>query len=344
MTQPEPDRNRPDLARLAAWMGVHLPALGAPVAAHPLAGGQSNPTYRLEGADGGACVLRRKPPGPLLPSAHQVEREYRVLAALGATDVPVPRVLALCEDTSVIGSVFYVMEFVPGRVFFDPRLPGLSPAERHAIFGSMNDTIARLHRVDPAAVGLDDFGRPAAYMARQVKRWTQQYRHSETTRIAAMDRLIEWLPAHLVDSGESRIVHGDLRLDNMLIHPTEPRVVAVLDWELSTLGDPLADFANNTLAWHLEPDLFRGLAGEDLAALGIPSEAEYVAEYHRRVGKRRAPAWEVYLVFALFRLAAILQGIVGRARDGTASDPQAPALAAKVAPMAEKGWALARHL
>ena len=338
-----PAGNVPDPVRLDAWMSAHVPGYRGPVAAYLLEGGQSNPTFRLS-APSGEYVLRRKPVGALLQSAHSVDREFKVLRALGGTDVPVPQVHALCEDDAVLGSAFYVMAFVPGRVFFDPRLPGLVPPDRAAVFDSMCDVIARLHRVDPAAVGLVDFGRPANYLQRQFARWSKQYRLSETVPIPAMDRLMEWLPGRLPDSGESRIVHGDLRLDNMLIHPTEPRVVAVLDWELSTLGDPLSDFGNNVLAWRMEPDLFRGLAGADLAALGIPAEAEYVAAYNRRTGREAGKDWEVYLVFNLFRLAAIVQGIAKRSLEGTASDAAAAALGAKARPIAERGWELARQL
>ena len=244
----------------------------------------------------------------------------------------------------MIGSAFYVMEFVEGRVFHDPQLPGLTPEHRTAIFDSMNDTVAKLHRVDPAAVGLADFGRPANYLQRQLARWSRQYRLSETVPIPAMDRLIEWLPHHLPEHGETRIVHGDLRLDNLLIHPNEPRVVAVLDWELSTLGDPLSDFANNTLAWRMAPDLFRGLAGVDLAALGIPLEKEYVAAYHRRVGRSPPSDWDIYVVFNLFRLAAIIQGIAKRSLEGTASDEAAAVLGRKAKPIAELGWGIAQTL
>lgn len=335
--------NAPDPVRLGAWMADHVPGYRGPVEAHPIAGGQSNPTFRLS-APSGEYVLRRKPVGALLQSAHMVDREYRVMKALGGTDVPVPRVHALCGDDAVLGSMFYVMEFVPGRVFFDARLPGLSPGDRAAVYDSMGDTIAKLHGVDPEAVGLADYGRPANYLQRQFARWSKQYRLSETVPIPAMDRLMEWLPNRLPDSGESRIVHGDLRLDNMLVHPTEPRVVALLDWELSTLGDPLSDFGNNALAWRLTPDLFRGLAGEDLRALGIPSEAEYVAAYERRTGRAAAGAeWTVYVVFNLFRLAAIVQGIAKRSLEGTASDPAAAALGAKAAPIAERGWEIAQE-
>lgn len=328
---------------LGRWMERHVPGFRGPVSATKLAGGQSNPTFRLA-APSGEYVLRQKPLGTLLQSAHMVEREYRVQAALARTNVPVPRVHALCEDQAVLGSTFYIMEFVPGRVFIDPRLPGLSAADRAGIFDSMNDTVARLHQVDPFAVGLEGFGRPTNYMQRQFARWSKQYRLSETVAIPAMDRLIEWLPDRLPESSEARIVHGDLRLDNMLIHPTEPRVVAVLDWELSTLGDPLADFANNTLAWWLEPQVFRGLLGVDLPALGIPSVEDYVAAYNTRSGRQPGPGLDVYVVFNLFRLAAIVQGIAKRSEDGTASDPSAAALGRMATPIAEAGLRLAETL
>ncbi len=335
--------NLPDPARLDAWLADHVPGYRGPVDARRFEGGQSNPTFRLQAASGD-YVLRRKPVGALLQSAHSVDREYRVLKALGATDVPVPKVFALCEDDAVLGSAFYVMEYVPGRVYFDPLLPGVSPEDRAAIFRSMGETIARLHAVDPVAVGLADFGRPANYMQRQLSRWSKQYRLSETVPIPAMDHLMDWLPNRLPASDETKIVHGDLRLDNMLIHPMEPRVVAVLDWELSTLGDPLSDFGNNVLAWRLEPDLFRGMAGVDIAALGIPSEAEYVAAYNRLTQRTPGPDWDVYLVFNLFRLAAIIQGIAKRSLDGTASSAAAAELGQKAKPIAEKGWQLAQAI
>ena len=333
--------NAPDLDRLAGWMATHVAGFRGPVTVAPLAGGQSNPTFRLS-APSGDYVLRRKPMGALLQSAHMVDREFRVIRALAGTGVPVPRAYALCEDEGVIGSAFYVMDFIAGRVFMDPRLPGLAASERAAIFDSMNQTIANLHQVDPAAVGLSEFGRPANYMQRQFARWSKQYRLSETEAIPAMDHLIEWLPPRLPEGGEVRIVHGDLRLDNMMIHPTEPRVVAVLDWELSTLGDPLSDFANNASAWWIEPEVFRGLAGVDLAPLGIPSVAEYVAAYDARTGRRPGGDWEIYVVFNLFRLAAIIQGIAKRSLDGTAADPEAAALGRMARPIAETGWRLAQ--
>jgi aminoglycoside phosphotransferase (APT) family kinase protein len=331
------------LGRLESWMRDHIDGFRGPLAAERFEGGQSNPTYKLiSGA--GAFVLRRKPEGQLLPSAHQVDREYRVMRALAATSVPVPRVHALCEDDAVIGSAFYVMEFLDGRIFWDPRLPGLAPAERRAMFQSMNAVIAALHSVDYDAVGLAGFGRPGNYLARQIARWSRQYQASETEKQPAMDRLIEWLPRHLPPEGEARIVHGDYRIDNLIFHPSEPRVIGVLDWELSTIGDPLADFAYHAMAWRVTPELFRGLAGADLAALGIPAEKAYVAAYCERTGRGRSPDWEFYMVYSLFRLAAIMQGIAKRAIDGTAASREAVELGRKARPTGEQAWALARSL
>jgi aminoglycoside phosphotransferase (APT) family kinase protein len=330
-----------ELARLEAWCAAEVPGFVGPLTATRFAGGQSNPTYRLD-SGGASYVLRRKPPGVLLPSAHQVQREYRVMKALGGTAVPVPEMLGLCEDPAVIGSTFFVMGHVPGRVFMDARLPGMTPAERGSVYDSMNATIAALHSVDVEAVGLGDFGRPGAYMARQISRWTKQYRASETEVIPAMDRLIEWLGAYTPPEGRVSIVHGDYRLDNLMLHPEAPRAVALLDWELSTLGDPIADFAYHVMVWRIAPELFRGLAGEDLGALGIPSEAEYVAAYCARTGRAGIADWEYYVVFGMFRIAAILQGIAKRALDGTAAAADAAELGARARPLAEVAWGVAR--
>jgi aminoglycoside phosphotransferase (APT) family kinase protein len=338
-----PEQHDLPLARLEAWMRDHIDGFRGPLAAEQFEGGQSNPTYKLlSGA--GSYVLRRKPLGQLLPSAHAVDREYRVMRALEETAVPVPRVYVLCEDHAVIGSTFFVMQFLDGRIFWDPRLPGLAPAERRAMFQSMNSVIAALHSVDHVAVGLAEFGRPGNYMARQIARWSRQYQASETEPQPAMDRLIEWLPRHLPPEGEPRIVHGDYRIDNLIFHLTEPRVIGVLDWELSTTGDPLADFAFHVMAWRVTPELFRGLAAVDLAALGIPSEDEYVAAYSERTGRSRSPHWEFFMVYSLFRLAAIMQGIAKRALEGTAASPEARDLGRKARPTGEQAWALARSL
>jgi aminoglycoside phosphotransferase (APT) family kinase protein len=279
-----------------------------------------------------------------LPSAHAVDREFRVMRALQATPVPVPRVYALCEDDSVIGSTFYVMQFLDGRIFWEQHLPGVAPVERAAMFDSMNAVIAALHRVDYEAVGLGDFGRPGNYMARQIARWSRQYRASETEAIAAMDALIDWLPQHLPDEGAPAIVHGDYRMDNLVFHKTEPRVIGILDWELSTIGDPLADFAYHAMTWRVTPELFRGLAGIDFAAAGIPDEAEYVASYCRRTGRESVAAWEFYMVYSLFRIAAIVQGIAKRAIDGTAASQEAVEVGRLARPFAEQAWTLARSL
>ena len=331
------------LELLADWLAGHVAGFRGPLAAERFAGGQSNPTYRLTAASG-SYVLRRKPLGPLLPSAHAVEREFRVMRALAGTAVPVPRVAALCEDDSVIGSAFYVMEFLDGRIFWDQRLPGIAPAERGLMFQSINAVIAALHSVDWQAAGLGDFGRPGNYMGRQIARWSRQYRASETAPIAAMDALIDWLPRHLPPEGAAAIVHGDYRMDNLVFHKVEPRVIGVLDWELSTIGDPLADFAYHAMSWRVTPELFRGLAGIDFAAAGIPDEAEYVASYCRRTGRAAIANWEFYMVYSLFRIAAILQGIAKRAIEGTAASREAAEMGALARPLAEQAWALARAL
>ena len=333
------------LDRLEAWLGGHVEGFRGPLLrAERFAGGQSNPSYRLDAASG-RYVLRRKPPGPLLPSAHAVDREFRVMRALADTGVPVPRVHALCEDDAVIGSAFYVMEFLDGRIFWDQRLPEIAePAARAAMFDSMNAVIAALHSVDSAAVGLGDFGRPGNYMGRQIARWSRQYRASETQPIEAMDRLIDWLPARLPAEGGAAIVHGDYRMDNLVFHKTEPSIIGVLDWELSTIGDPLADFAYHMMTWRVTPELFRGLAGIDFAALGIPDEPAYLAAYCRRTGRDTVADWDFYIVYSLFRIAAILQGIAKRAIDGTAASAEAVAVGQTARPLAEQAWTLAQSL
>ena len=332
------------LGPLEAWLRGHVEGFRGPFAAERFAGGQSNPTYRLTAASSN-YVLRKKPPGKLLPSAHAVDREFRVMRALADTAVPVPRVHALCEDDTIIGSAFYVMEYLDGRIFWDQRLPEVaSPAERGAMFQSMNAVIAALHGVDYQAAGLGDFGRPGNYMGRQIARWSRQYRASETETIAAMDQLIDWLPEHLPAESTPAIVHGDYRMDNLVFHPSEPRIIGVLDWELSTIGDPLADFAYHALTWRVTPELFRGLAGIDFAAAGIPGEADYIAAYCRRTGRDRIQDWDFYMVYSLFRIAAILQGIAKRAIDGTASSADAAEQGRLARPLAEQAWALARSL
>ena len=314
---------------LAAWLAAHVPGCDGPVTLEKFAQGQSNPTYLVRSglvrSGERRFVLRAKPPGPLLPSAHQVEREYRVMRALAGTGVPVPRVLALAgDDASPIGRGFFVMAHVEGRIFFDPALPGMAPAERAAIYDAMNVVLARLHGVDPAAVGLADFGRPGGYFARQTARWAAQYRASVPEPLPAMERIMAWLEAHCPeDDGQVALVHGDWRLDNMIFHPDRPEVVAVLDWELSTLGHPLADLAYQCMQWRLpHTSGMRGLGGLDRAALGLPDEAAYVAAYAARRGWDGVPHWRFALVFAFFRLAAILAGVAARAEAGNASNPE----------------------
>ena len=339
-----------DTAALQTWLGNHMGGFAGPLQVEQFKGGQSNPTYRLI-TPGRAYVMRSKP-GPLaklLPSAHAIEREYRVMDALALSGVPVPRMHVLCEDESVIGRAFYVMECVEGRVLWDPSLPGMAPDERSAVYDEMNRVLAALHNVDVRAVGLADYGRPGNYFGRQISRWTRQYQASITEPIPEMDRLIAWLPEHLPasarDASQVTIVHGDYRLDNLIFHPDEPRVVAVLDWELSTIGHPLADFSYHCMSWHIAPGVFRGTAGLDLAALGIPAERDYMRRYCDRTGlgspDNLLADWNFYLAYNLFRLAAITQGIAKRVVDGTASSAQARATGASTRPLAELGWAFA---
>lgn len=328
-----------DTARLASYMRKHIPGFEGALEAERFKGGQSNPTYLLS-AGAQRYVLRKKPAGHLLPSAHAVEREYRVITALSATDVPVARTYALCEDVDVIGTPFYIMEYVEGRILWDPALPEITPTDRAAIYDEVNRVVAALHKVDVQAVGLADFGKPGNYFERQITRWTKQYRTSETEPLEAMERLIDWLPAHIPASDETTIVHGDLRLDNMIFHPTEPRLLAVLDWELSTLGHPLADFAYHALPWRLRSDEFRGMAENDLALLGIPAEAKYLRQYCERTGRPAVPQheWNFYLAYSMFRLAAILQGILRRAKDGTAASAEAMETGTRGRRIAELAW------
>ena len=336
--------HRFDERRLEEWLAANLDGFAGPMTVSEFKGGQSNPTYRLTTLDA-SYVLRRKPPGTLLPSAHAVDREYRIIHALAETDVPVPRTFLLCEDESVVGTMFYVMDFLDGRIFFDPRLPEVSSdQERAAIFDAMNEVIAALHNVGYKAVGLGDFGREGGYVARQIGRWSKQYKASETDSIDAMERLMAWLPEHLPAHDETTLVHGDYRLDNLVFHPTEPRVIGVLDWEIATLGNPLADFAYHVMAWRVSPEEFRGLREVGITALGIPGEAAYVAAYAKRTERDALPDWEFYMAYNLFRMAAILQGIMGRVRDGTAANPEAARMGALVRPLANLAWAQAEKI
>ncbi|MEO8038300.1 MAG: phosphotransferase [Betaproteobacteria bacterium] len=336
-TMPVQDTHRFDEAALAHWMSAHVAGYRGELVVEQFKGGQSNPTFALT-AGGERYVLRRKPPGKLLPSAHAVDREYRVITALRDTGVPVAKTYALCEDDSVIGTAFYIMAYVPGRVLWDPSLPGMTRDERAAIFDELNRVIALLHKVDYQGIGLGDYGRPGSYLERQIARWSKQYRASETERIEAMERLIEWLPHNIPPGDETALVHGDYRLDNVMFHPTEPRIVAVLDWELSTLGHPIADFSYHCMTWRLTSAEFRGMHGFDFAGLGIPDEAEYVATYCRRTGRTAIPNWDFYAAYNMFRLAGILQGIMGRVVAGTASSAHAIQQGKRARPMAEAGW------
>jgi aminoglycoside phosphotransferase (APT) family kinase protein len=337
---------RLDVAQLEQYLAAHVAGFAGPLTVKQFKGGQSNPTYLL-GTPARRYVLRRKPPGKLLPSAHAVDREYRVIRGLHAEGFPVAEALAYCPEESVVGTPFYVMGFVDGRVFWEPQMPDSNPAERAAVYDSMNATIARLHGLDPARIGLGDFGKGENYVARQVERWSKQYRASETEQIDAMERLIDWLPKHIPVGGPARLVHGDYRLDNIILSPSQPKVLAVLDWELSTLGDPLADLAYHLMQWGMPPSETGAgvgtLLGQDLGRLGIPSRLDYVEAYVGRTGLDPRPHLPVYLAYNFFRLAAILQGIVGRVRDGTASSETAAAMAPLVRPLAAKGWDFARE-
>lgn len=354
-TQPVAPQHAFDQDRLVAWLRPRVPGFDGAVTVAQFKGGQSNPTFRLTAGDR-AYVLRRKPPGTLLPSAHAVDREFRVISALHGTAVPVARPHALCEDPDVIGSAFYLMDCVEGRVLWDPTLPGMTPAERGPIFDEMNRVIAALHSVDPEAVGLGDYGKAGDYLARQVGRWTKQYRAAETEPIEAMNRLIDWLPQRIpasdADPAVTRIVHGDYRLDNVIFHPTEPRILAVLDWELSTLGHPMVDFAYHCMTWRMQGEGSRGLAGVDLAALGIPDEASHLRRYLDRVHSATGRSgdsvpdaeWAYYLVFNMFRLVGILQGITARALQGNASNSRALEAGKRARPLADQAWRLAQAI
>jgi aminoglycoside phosphotransferase (APT) family kinase protein len=339
------DQQELDTVRLAAWMRDHVADFSGPIDLRQFAGGQSNPTFLVQ-SPARRYVLRRKPAGRLLPSAHAVDREFRVMRALEGSDVPVAKAYALCEDPTVIGTAFYVMDYVEGRLFWDAALPEVAAADRRAIYEEMTRVIAALHSVDYAAVGLADFGKTGRYIQRQVARWTQQYRASETDKNEAMERLIEWLPAHIPADEETSIVHGDFRLDNAIFHPREPRILAVLDWELSTLGHPLVDLAYVCMRYHLSATEFRGLQGLDPAALQIPNEHECVADYCRR--RDRAPVapkdWTYYLAFNMFRLAGILQGVLARAIQGNASSTTALEAGRRARPLAEQAWALVQTI
>ncbi len=331
-------------AALAKWMAHHVPGFGGPLSVEQFKGGQSNPTYKLA-TPGRTYVLRRKPPGVLLASAHAIDREYRVIAALHATGFPVPRPFGLETDPAIIGTAFYVMEHVTGRIFWEAALPELSKRERAACFDAMNATIARLHSLDPSAIGLGDYGRPGNYFMRQISRWSKQYLEDEAAgRVAAMDRLVDWLPNHVPPGDETAIVHGDFRCDNMIFAPDQPEVIAVLDWELSTLGHPLGDFAYHLMMYRMPEVGVSGLGGVDLDVLGIPAERAYAEAYCRRTGRdpqTLLPHLDFLIAFNMFRLAAIVHGIRGRVARGNAASAHAQAMAATVEPLAERAWQIA---
>ncbi len=341
-----------DVAALRAYLEPHLEGFVGPLAVEQFKGGQSNPTYKLI-TPTRSYVMRSKP-GPaakLLASAHAVDREFTVMRALHGTEVPVPQMHLLCEDESVIGRAFYVMEFMAGRVMWDQSIPSADNATRAAIYDEMNRVIAALHNVDVNQAGLAAYGKPGNYFERQIGRWTKQYLASITQPIDAMDKLIAWLPAHIPasarDEAQVSVVHGDYRLDNLMFHPTEQSAIAVLDWELSTIGHPLADFSYHCMSWHIQPGQFRGIGGLDLAALGIPDEKSYVRRYCERTNRANPDAvmadWNFYLAYNMFRLAGILQGIAKRVEMGTASSAQARQAGAGARPLAEMGWALAQR-
>ncbi|MBC7992395.1 MAG: phosphotransferase [Rhizobacter sp.] len=351
-TKPVAAQHAFDTRALEAYLPQHLSGFAGPLQVEQFKGGQSNPTYKLVTPQR-SYVMRTKPGlvAKLLPSAHAIEREFRVMQALQGSDVPVPQMHLLCEDESIIGRAFFVMEFMQGRVLWDQSLPGMTNAERIDIYNEMNRVIAALHQVDVKAVGLADYGRPGSYFERQIARWGKQYMASITEPINAMERLMEWLPAHMPasarDESQVSIVHGDYRLDNLMFHPTEPRAIAVLDWELSTLGHPLADFSYHVMSWHIPQSMFRGIGGLDLASLGIPSESAYIRQYCERTGRGNVEAvmadWNFYLAYNLFRAAGISQGIAKRVEDGTAASAEARQVAASARPLAEMAWKLAQQ-
>lgn len=352
-TRPVSGTHTFDVSALESWLLANMTGFEGPLSVEMFKGGQSNPTYKLI-TPKCAYVMRAKP-GPvakLLPSAHAIEREFTVMKGLSGTAVPVAQMHVLCEDEAIIGRAFYVMEFVAGRVLWDQSLPGMTNTQRGEIYDEMNRVISALHSVKFAEQGLANYGKPGSYIERQIGRWSKQYAASQTQVIPEMDSLIAWLPANIPSSAKDEslvsIVHGDYRLDNLMFHPTEPKVLAVLDWELSTLGHPLADFSYHCMAWHIKPGSFRGIGGLDHHALGIPDEAEYIKRYCQRTGfttpEKLALDWNFYMAYNLFRIAAILQGIAKRVVDGTASSEQAKSSGAGAKPMAELAWHFASQV
>jgi aminoglycoside phosphotransferase (APT) family kinase protein len=344
-TKPVTSAHQFDEQRLARFMENRVDGFHGPISVEQFKGGQSNPTYRIT-ASSGHYVLRRKPPGKLLKSAHAVDREYRVISALKTQGFPVARPFVLCTDESVIGTMFYIMDYVDGRIIWNPHVPDVSREERAAIFDILNATIAQLHTINPQAAGLGDFGKADGYVARQISRWSDQYSASTIAEIPEMNQLMEWLPGACPAQSAVAIVHGDFRLDNTVLHPTEPRILAVLDWELSTLGDPIADFTYHMMQWHMPPSKtgagVGSLVGHDLDALGIPSPEDYIARYCERTGRADIANFDFYFAYNFFRMAAIFQGIAGRVRDGTAANPNAVTMESQVKPMAEIAWKYAK--
>jgi len=335
------ENNRFDEAALVKYLGARVPGFAGEMHVRQFQGGFSNPTFHLQTPDR-AYVLRKKPPGQLLPSAHAVDREYKVLKALGDTDVPVPRVHLLCEDDSIIGTMFYVMDYVEGRVYTDRLLPGCTPQQRAEMYDAMNDVLAKLHSVDYKAVGLEDFGKPTGYVARQVSRWSKQYVASAIEDTPAMNELMKWLPANQPAEDEATIAHGDYRIGNLLYHPTESKVVAVLDWELSTIGHPLGDLAYCCSAYHSPSAGGRGFADYNLKELGIPNEAEFLEAYRRRTGRADIPNWRFFIVFSLFRSAAILAGVYRRSVDGQGVDARMAEAKKSYQDIAARAWEIAQ--
>ncbi|MEM9013875.1 MAG: phosphotransferase family protein [Pseudomonadota bacterium] len=336
-----PDHLKFDEDALTAYLQTHVDGFAGPLTVKKFKGGQSNPTYLLTTPEQ-QYVLRRKPPGKLLPSAHAVDREYRVMTALHAVGYPAPRTYILCEDDNIIGTAFFVMDFVPGRIFWDASLPNVDRADRKALFDALTDTIADLHKIDYQAIGLEDYGKSGNYFERQIGRWSKQYKAAESDTIAEMDKLIDWLPTAIPQDEAISIVHGDYRFDNVIMHDTEPRAIAVLDWELSTLGHPLADFTNYLMTWHFPPSVRGGLAGLDLDDLGIPDVDATVARYCARTGRDGVPDLEFCLSYNMFRLCSIAQGVYARAMQGNASSPKAIELGAQVKPLAMLAWSYAQ--
>jgi len=337
-TMPVREQHRIDEVALTRWMVENVTGFEGPLVVDQFKGGQSNPTYRLRTPQH-SYVLRRKPPGVLLKGAHAVEREARVMAALGTLDFPVPKIHGLCTDDAVLGSWFFVMDMVEGRIFWDASFADVAQPQRAAYLDAMNATLAKLHSISPDAIGLADFGRSGGYVSRQIARWSQQYLDDELAgRHPAMDELVAWLPAHIPAADETAITHGDFRADNMIFHPTEPRVLAVLDWELSTLGHPLADFAYNAMMYRMPPDILGGIRGLDLKAQGLQDEAAYVAAYCTRTGRAGIPDLDFYIAFNMFRFAAILHGIRGRVKRGTATSADAQAMGERYMRVADIAW------